>query len=83
MRRVKTRNEILESPYVTKTEIQRLMGESYATATRIYSLALQKDRDELSDRLVYPLGEKVRLTSVCWALGIKLKDLKSGSALEK
>ena len=83
MRKVKSRDEILESPYVTKTEIQRLLGESYTTATRIYSLALQKDRDELSDRLVYPLGEKVRLTSVCWALGIKLKDLKSGSALEK
>ena len=83
MRKIKSREEILESPYVSKTEVQRLFGESYGTSTRIYQKALEKDRIELKDRLIYPYGEKVRLTSVCWVLGIKLKDLKSGTAVGK
>lgn len=78
MRRAKSRDEIIASPYVTKTEIRRLFGESYGTATRIYELALKKDQAELSGRLVYPYGEKVRLESVCWVMGVKIKDLKSG-----
>ena len=83
MRKIKSREEILESPYVTKAEVQRLFGESYGTSTRIYQMALEKDRAELKDRLIYPYGEKVRLASVCWVLGVKLKDLKSGSTLGK
>ena len=78
MRRAKSRDEIIASPYVTKTEIRRLFGESYGTASRIYELALEKDRAELTGRLVYQYGEKVRLESVCWVMGIKIKDLKSG-----
>lgn len=82
MRVIKSREEIINSPYITKTEVQRLTGESYKTASRIYDLALKKDREELDD-LIYLSGQKVRLTSVCSVLGIKLKDLKGGSALEK
>lgn len=78
MRKAKSRDEILESPYVTKTEVQRLLGESYRTASRVYNLALQKDLAELGGRMIYPDGEKVRITSVCWVMGIRLKDLKSG-----
>ena len=83
MKKVKSRDEIIASPYVTKTEIRRLFGESYGTSTRIYQKALEKDRIELKDRLIYPYGEKVRLESVCWVMGIKLKDLKSGTAVGK
>lgn len=83
MRKIKSRNEILESPYVTKTEVQRLFGESYRTTSRVYSLALQKDLAELEGRMIYPDGEKVRLSSVCWVMGIRLKDLKSGTHLQK
>lgn len=83
MRRAKSRDEIVNSPYVTKTEIRRLFGESYGTATRIYELALEKDRAELKGRLIYEFGEKVRLESVCWVMGIKIKDLKSGVAPAK
>lgn len=81
MKRAKNREEILDSPYVTKTEIRRLLGVSYTTASRIYELALKKDQAELRGRLIYPYGEKTRLSSVCWVLGIKLKDLKSGTHL--
>lgn len=83
MKKAKSRDEIINSPYVTKTEIRRLLGESYGTATRIYDLALKKDQAELAGRLVYPYGEKVRLESVCWVMGIKLKNLKSGDTLGK
>lgn len=83
MKKVKSRDEILDSPYVTKTEIRRLFGESYGTASRIYEMALEKDRAELSGRMIYQYGEKVRLSSVCWVMGIRLKDLKSGTAPAK
>ena len=80
MRRAKSRDEIIASSYVTKTEIRRLFGESYGTATRIYELALEKDRAELEGRMVYQYGEKVRLESVCWVMGIRIKDLKKAVA---
>ena len=76
MKKAKSREEILDSPYVSKTEIQRLTGEGYRTASRIYEMALEKDREELADRLIYQYGEKVRITSVCWVLGIKYSEIK-------
>lgn len=78
MRKAKSREEILDSMYITKTETQRLLGESYKTASRVYEMAIKKDQQELGDRAVFIYGEKARITSVCWAYGIKLKDLKSG-----
>lgn len=76
MRRIKSRDEIIASPYVTKTEIRRVFGESYGTASRIYEMALEKDQAELKGRMIYQYGEKVRMSSVCWVMGIKLSDIK-------
>ena len=71
MRKKKSLPEILASPYVSRSEIQTMLHESRATAKRVYDMALAKDRAEMADRLVYPNGEKVRMSSVDWAIGNK------------
>lgn len=39
-------------------------------------MALEKDQAELKGRMIYQYGEKVRMSSVCWVMGIKLSDIK-------
>lgn len=76
MRKQKTREQILNSAYISKTECHRLLGIGYKEASKIYDIAVRKDREEMCQRLIYENGEKARLTSVCWAAGVNLNTLK-------
>ncbi len=81
MKRTKTVSEILASPYINRAEMARLFGFSQSDARKVYRMAMDKDAADLGDRVIYTCGEKVRLTSVCWATGVSLNQLlkqKSG-----
>lgn len=88
MKRIKSRAEMLNALHLTQTEIQRLFGVSYTKAKETFSVAWKKDSDELKGRVLF--SDKVRMSSVIWALGISPKEfdrmvaneLKSGLALE-
>lgn len=75
MRRQKALTEILSSSYITKTELGIISGYSGRHLDRAYQLATEKDRTDLNDRLIYTTGEKIRLTSACWVMGISLSQL--------
>ena len=79
MRRTKTREQIVQQPYLNITDIQRLFQCSQKKAKKIYSFADEIDRTELGK---YRLEDaKVRITSVCKVTGITiallLKQTKS------
>ena len=61
--------------YGTKTDMSRLFGLTGKRLTAAYANGLAKDRKELADRLIYPDGKKIRITSMCWATGTTLNDL--------
>lgn len=69
----KTRQQIASQLYLTKTDIQRLLGVSQYKARRIYDLADGIDTEELKYR-VEPA--KVRLTSVSKVTGLSLNLIK-------
>lgn len=75
MKKAKSLVEILNSPYITKTEFRTISGFTGRHLDRAYWLAVNKDREDLGDRRIYTAGEKVRLTSACWAMGINLNQL--------
>ena len=76
MRRARTLIEILSSAYITKTELGVISDYSGRHLDRAYQLATEKDRTDLNDRLIYTAGEKIRLTSACWVMGISLAQLQ-------
>ena len=76
MRRARTLIEILSSAYITKTELGVISDYSGRHLDRAYQLAAEKDRTDLHDRLIYTAGEKIRLTSACWVMGISLAQLQ-------
>lgn len=76
MRRAKTLIEILSSAYITKTELGVISDYSGRHLDRAYQLASEKDKKDLADHLVYTAGEKIRLTSACWVMGISLAQLQ-------
>ena len=61
--RVKTREEIANQFYLSKADIQKLLGVSYATSKRIYDYAKKEDEKDLNGFIIEPT--KVRITSVC------------------
>lgn len=73
MIRTKTRQQIANQLYLTKTDIQRLLGVSQYKARRIYDLADGIDTEELKYR-VEPT--KVRLTSISKVTGLSLNLIK-------
>ena len=73
MIRTKTRQQIANQLYLTKTDIQRLLGVSQYKARMIYDLANNIDTEELKYR-VEPT--KVRLTSVSKVTGLSLNLIK-------
>lgn len=75
MRRQKALTEILSSAYITKTELGTISDFTGRHLNRAYQLAAEKDRTDLNDRLIYTAGEKIRLTSACWVMGISLSQL--------
>lgn len=76
MRRQKALTEILSSAYITKTELGIISQFTGRHLDRAYDLAVEKDRKDLNDRLIYTAGEKIRLTSACWVMGISLAQLQ-------
>lgn len=69
MQKIKTRAEILSSPYITQTEIARLLELSYRDAKQVYQLARQRDTEQLGERLsIY--ANKTRLKSVLFVTGL-------------
>ena len=69
----KTRQQIANQRYLTKTDIQRLLGVSQQKAVRIYDLANQIDTEDLKYR-VEPT--KVRITSISKVTGISVNLMK-------
>lgn len=76
MKRAKSPIEILSSPYITKSELKVISGYTGRHLDRAYWLAVQKDTEDLQDRRIYTGGEKIRLTSACWVMGISLSQLQ-------
>lgn len=80
MIRMKTRQQIASQLYLTKTDIQRLLGVSQYKARRIYDLADGIDTEELKYRIE---PTKVRISSVSKATGISLNLIKKQAEEEQ
>lgn len=80
MIRIKTRQQIASQLYLTKTDIQRLLGVSQYKARRIYDLADGIDAEELKYRIE---PTKVRISSVSKATGISLNLIKKQAEEEQ
>ena len=76
----KTRQQIANQLYLTKTDIQRLLGVSQYKARRIYDLANQIDAEDLKYR-VEPT--KVRITSISKVTGISVNLMKKQAEEEQ
>ena len=76
MRRQRSSFEILSSAYINKTEFGIVSGYKGRHLDRAYLIAVDKDKEDLKDRLIYTSGEKIRLTSACWVMGISLNQLQ-------
>lgn len=74
MQRVKTREELLTQPFLKASDIQRLLGVSYKSAKKIYTLADKLDTDQLGDYRIE--ARKVRFTTVCKVTGVTLATLQ-------
>ena len=89
MRKIKSREEMLTSLHLTQTEIGRLFGLPYQKARKVFALAMQKDADELKERLIYE--DRARMSSVLWVLDISprefdhliARELKNGATPAK
>ena len=68
-------NFVTRETYGTKTDMSRLFGLTGKPLKAAYENGLAKDRKELADRMIYPDGKKIRITSMCWATGTTLNDL--------
>jgi len=68
-------NLVIRETYGTKTDMSRLFGLTGKPLKAAYENGLAKDRKELADRMIYPDGKKIRITSMCWATGTTLNDL--------
>lgn len=76
MRKAKSPIEIMSSSYINKTEFGIISGFTGRHLDRAYWLAVNKDREDLQDRRIYTAGEKIRLTSACWVMGININQLQ-------
>lgn len=80
MIRIKTRQQIATQLYLTKTDIQRLLGVSQYKARRIYDLADGIDAEELKYRIE---PTKVRITSISKVTGISVNLIKKQAEEEQ
>lgn len=69
MKRLRTQEEIERSQYVSKAEIQRMLGVGKATAKRVYECAESLDIADLGTNRV--MDTRVRIRSVYKVLGIR------------
>ena len=68
-------NLVTRETYGTKTDMSRLFGLTGKPLNAAYENGLAKDKKELADRMIFPDGKKIRITSMCWATGTTLNDL--------
>lgn len=80
MIRAKTRQQIANQLYLTKTDIQRLLSVSQYKARRIYDLADGIDAEELKYRIE---PTKVRITSISKVTGISVNLMKKQAEEEQ
>ena len=76
----KTRQQIANQLYLTKTDIQRLLCVSQQKAVRIYELANQIDAEDLKYRIE---PTKVRITSISKVTGISVNLMKKQAEEEQ
>lgn len=76
----KTRQQIANQLYLTKTDIQRLLGVSQQKAVRIYDLANEIDAEDLKYRIE---PTKVRITSISKVTGISVNLMKKQAEEEQ
>lgn len=76
----KTRQQIANQLYLTKTDIQRLLCVSQQKAVRIYDLANQIDAEDLKYRIE---PTKVRITSISKVTGISVNLMKKQAEEEQ
>lgn len=80
MQRLKTKEEILDSQFVSKADIKKLFGIGSERANKIYKLADEIDNADLKYRI---FDNRVRITSMCKVVGISInllqKQIKSVS----
>ncbi len=69
----KTRRQIVQQAYLTKSDISRLLGISQARAKRIYDEAVNKIDGKMEFR-VEPT--KIKITSLCKVTGYTIKTLQ-------
>lgn len=74
MRRAKSKEQILESPYVNKREIRVLLGVSQSVSQKIHATAKQIDTDELGDEWMSD-SDKVRLETVLRVCGVNKESI--------
>lgn len=68
-----TREELLQRVYLNKKQIQALFEISRRASDRIYSAAMQIDREEMK---FPPFNNMVKLKSVLKVQGISFKELE-------
>lgn len=73
MKRKRTRAELIASAYLTQTDVMRLLDCSYSDARKIYRIADKIDAEKLGAYRVE--NRKVRISSVCRATGLDIKQL--------
>lgn len=74
MQRTKTRQEIFNSHYLSKSDIRKLLDISEKKARKVYELAEEIDKEELGKYRIE--DTKVRKKSVIKVYGIGAKDLE-------
>lgn len=80
---MKSKEEIIKSQYLCIQDICTLFGMNKNAAKKVFDRCLQRDYEELQDRLIYT--KKVRLQTVLKDQGINFniltKQIKSASSL--
>jgi len=85
----RSKEELYGALHLQEGEIKRLFSLTRDEAAEVYATARKKDAEELADRVLF--NNKVRMSSVRWAMGITKaqyedwveRNKKSGLALEK
>ena len=82
-KKAKTKLEILRSPFVTQTEVGRLLDLGYNESKRVFQMAYNRDLDQIGEARMVHIT-KVRLKSVLWAVGLDFdmmeKQMKGGDS---
>ncbi len=74
MQKKKTKAEILDQIYVSKSDIKHLLTVSWYTACRIFEMAEKIDEEQLGEFRLF--DNKVRIYSVCRVTGINIAKMQ-------